>query len=844
MQNFIIPFTNHTLTLDQAGGKGLNLSKTARGGFPVPPGFILSTEAYRLFTQTNQIEAGIRDLYRGLAVEDPASLENASAAIRQLFEAGAIPQEIQTQILQAYHELCQLTGSVPVAVRSSATAEDLPGASFAGQQDTYLNIKGNESLLEAIKHCWASLWTARAIAYRARQEIDPGSVSLAVVIQQMVPAESAGVMFTANPITGARDEIVIDASWGLGEAIVGSLVVPDHCVVSKETRKVKSLTIADKTVMTIRTEDGTREHAVPAHKRKAQTLSAAHTAELADLGGKIEQYYGEPQDIEWCFANGQFYIVQVRPITSLPPEPLKWAPPGEGLWMHGGGTFEMITEPISPLFETCLLPIFVGSLLQMLADIGLKDALPEVPYRIVNGFIYLHIQMHLRPWHLPGVIKDFALHFNSMRDQETEQNLYHETVSALCQPGISELTSEQILARMQALGEAGMRYWIQIMKIVQVIYRQEKAFTDFYQRVRRPGDPESEIFLRGQKIKPWEAECSTYDLAQLAQANPAVAGALQANPETALDALKISSDGREFLSALETHLGVFGHQLSSFDLSLPTLADDPRPVLVAIQAFLNGKESPFARQERMAAERERAIEIVLKRLSARDQRKFKQVLATAQNAACIRENALFDVGLAWTQMRRCALELGSRLVQTGVIAQAEDVFWLKLAEIHSALSAPGSLAPAVAERRANNKAWTNADAPYLLPVGSKPAFWWKWVFPTPELNHHPDAHTLVGLGVSPGKVTAVARVVHSLDEMQRINPGEILVTRTTTPAWTPLFARIAGLVTDLGGPLAHGSIVAREYGIPAVMGTGSATLRIRDGAIITLDGTTGRVEIN
>jgi phosphoenolpyruvate synthase/pyruvate phosphate dikinase len=195
-------------------------------------------------------------------------------------------------------------------------------------------------------------------------------------------------------------------------------------------------------------------------------------------------------------------------------------------------------------------------------------------------------------------------------------------------------------------------------------------------------------------------------------------------------------------------------------------------------------------------------------------------------------------------MRRCAMELGNRLAKVNVFAQPEDIFWLNLDEIHAAISTPESLIFAVAERRANNQAWTNVDAPYLLPLGSKPAFWWKWIFPTPELNHHPDQHTLVGLGVSPGKVTAVARVVHSLDEMQRIQEGDILVTRTTTPAWTPLFARIAGLVTDLGGPLAHGSIVAREYGIPAVMGTGSATQRIQDGAIITVDGTAGRVELS
>ena len=198
-------------------------------------------------------------------------------------------------------------------------------------------------------------------------------------------------------------------------------------------------------------------------------------------------------------------------------------------------------------------------------------------------------------------------------------------------------------------------------------------------------------------------------------------------------------------------------------------------------------------------------------------------------------------------MRRIAIELGRRLVEKGIIAQMEDVFWLGLDEIRTAIAGPAPAAPLIAQveqRRAQNQAWSQSSAPYLLPVGSKPALWWKWVFPTPELNRQPDAHTLTGLGVSPGKVTAVARVLHSLDEMQRINPGEILVTRTTTPAWTPLFSRISGLVTDLGGPLAHGSIVAREYGIPAVMGVGNATQFIRDGDTITVDGTAGRVLLN
>jgi len=852
MENLIVPFNTTTLTLKQAGGKGLNLSKTARAGFPVPPGFIVTTEAYRLFTRTNQIDAAVQTLSQDLSVDDPAALQAASQKIFRLFEAGGLPIYIQTSLLTAYHQLSAQTNQAAVAVRSSATAEDLPGASFAGQQDTYLNVSGDEALLLAVKHCWASLWTERAMAYRARQANPPVGVALAVVIQHMIPAESAGVMFTANPVTGARNEIVINASWGLGEAIVGGLVAPDNLVVDKATGKPASAIIADKSVMTVRTETGTQEVPVPSGKSRQPTLSKPQVAELAGLGAKIEQFYGAPQDIEWCYADGQFYIVQVRPITSLPPEPLQWAPPGAGQWLHGGGTFEMITEPFSPLFETFLLPIFVDVITDLLESAGLQGVLPPVPYRIVNGHIYLHMDLRLRPWHLAGVLRDFAMHLNSLQGQEGENLRYRQAVAGLSQPDLAAsagLSSARLLERMQALGQAGMRYWLQIMKIVQVIYRQENAFTKFYNRrlrLRCTGIPEPEIFLRGQKVKPWQAECSAFDLAQMAQKLGLAKKVLEA-PEELLNGTEGGAAVQAFRAAFATHLDLYGHQLASFDLSLPTLADDPRPVLTAIQTYILGKESPYIRQQHMQAQSEAAIATAEGCLSGPASRKFRQLLSTAQQAACTREDALFDVGLAWTPMHRTALELGRRLVQKGLLAQPADIFWLNLAEIQQAFEGPGQpgrLFEPVASRQADHRAWSGADAPYLLPQGSRPAFWWKWVFPTPELNRQPDAHTIVGLGVSPGKVTGVARLLHSLDEMQRIQAGDILVTRSTTPAWTPLFARLGGLVTDLGGPLAHGSIVAREYGIPAVMGTGSATQRIKDGQIITVDGSSGRVTLN
>ncbi len=844
--DLIVGFEQAGASLESVGGKGLNLIRLTRTGLSVPPGFVVTTAAYQQLLQASHLDDRVRQILSTLSQD----LATASAQIREAFDAADLPEALKAQIVSSYRDVCVRTGQtdLPVAVRSSATAEDLSEASFAGQQDTYLNIRGEQALLDAVKRCFASLWSERAMNYRARQAIPPMEARLAVVIQQMVFADASGVLFTANPLSGDHNHLVIDATWGLGEALVSGLVTPDHILVDKRTGKVLVQTVADKTTMIVSTADGTQERPVPPLQRHARVLKNTAIASLVQVGKQIEQVYDRPMDIEWCQADHKIMIVQARPITTLPAVPISWDAPGKGQWLHGGGTFEMITEPISPLFETSLLPTFYQSIMQMLDGIGLKDALPEVPYRIVNGFIYLHMAMRLRPWHLVGVLRDFGLHLNSMKDQETEQTIYRQAVEQLSQVPATERSNADLLEAIDALGQAAMRYWLQIMKIVQVIYRREKRFSDFYARqVRQEGDPEAEVFLRGQKILPWEAECSTFALAQLARNLPDVADILLTNNPDVLSLLKQNESGQRFLAALDQHLSRYGHQLASFDLRLPTLADDPRPVIGEVVAFLNGKESPGDRQQRLVQEREQALAIVSRRLSPRTRQEFLRLLSEAQSAARVREDAVFQVGLAWTPMHRFALNLGSRLEQAGVIASPEDIFWLRLEEIRSIVGVlegkhtVESLAHVVDERQFKETQWSKVEAPYLLPVDSRPGFWWGWIFPTPELQRHPDAHTLIGLGVSPGKVTATARVIRRLEDANELNPGEILVAHTTTPAWTPIFAKAAGLVTDLGGPLAHGSIVAREYDIPAVMGTGNATRKIQSGQTITVYGSEGRV---
>jgi rifampicin phosphotransferase len=313
---YILALADPTATLDLVGGKGASLARLAAGGLPVPPGFHLSTAAYRRFVVENRLQDQILAAVAAVSAEPPATLDAAASRIGQLFADGIMPEDVAKAIRVAYAALG--AADLPVAVRSSATAEDLPNRSFAGQQETYLNVRGEAGVIAAVKRCWASLWTARAIGYRARQRIDPEDVSLAVVVQELVPADAAGIFFTANPLTGARGELIINAAWGLGEAIVGGQVTPDTLVVDRASGRIIRQQISRKDVQTVRAAEGTRDEPVPAERRTQAVLSATQAADLARIGGQIERLYGRPMDVEWALHGDRFFVLQARPITALP----------------------------------------------------------------------------------------------------------------------------------------------------------------------------------------------------------------------------------------------------------------------------------------------------------------------------------------------------------------------------------------------------------------------------------------------------------------------------------------------------------------------------------------------
>jgi pyruvate,water dikinase len=324
---YILPFSSIEVTLPRAGGKGANLAELVRAGFAVPPGFIVTIDAYHAFVEANHLQP--RLLAQNILPDDSTALENTSAGIRALFEQGTLPAEIAAKITLAYHALpnsSTLTPSgPPVAIRSSATTEDLPGLTFAGQQDTYLNVVGDEAVLDAVKKCWGSLWTARAMAYRARNHTPPDGIALAIVIQRMIASASSGILFTANPVTGRRNEIVVEASFGLGEAIVSGQVNPDHYVVDALEWKITERRLGTKELAVVPRSTGGTER-IQREASQEQALPDTQIIELAQLAQRVAEHFGSPQDIEWAWANQQLYLLQARPITSLYPLPEQTGP--------------------------------------------------------------------------------------------------------------------------------------------------------------------------------------------------------------------------------------------------------------------------------------------------------------------------------------------------------------------------------------------------------------------------------------------------------------------------------------------------------------------------------------
>jgi rifampicin phosphotransferase len=871
-----------------AGGKAANLGELIRAGCAVPPGFCVTTAAYARVSAQASLDTYLSGL-EAVPREESARQIELATAIRTALGQTPVPSEVIEAITAAYQAL-SAGKPLPVSVRSSATAEDLPDASSAGQQETFLNVIGIEAVLTAVQRCFASLWTDRATQYRASLGIAPGNVRLAVVVQQMVEAEVAGVLFTANPLTGKRRQAVIDANPGLGEAIVSGATNPDHFVVQTSTGEIVERRLGDKQVLIRAAEGGGTQKIEAGASLALACLSDSQIQALTVLGARVEALYETPQDIEWAIdASGQIFLLQARPITTLFPLPAGAPSTEESLRVYlAFGVQQGTYRPFTPMGLSALRCLSSG----FLTLIGHPPADPLTGPGFVTeaaGRPFLEVTAALR--------SPFGRRFliEAMRDAEVHAATSFE--SLVTDPRLSfRATPRRVFGRALVLLLARTRlpwYLLQALLAPQAATRRVQRFVAQLRNTHqidasahaaahlvaaerhllhclRLAFHVSPVMLAGMQSFALarrmlgelasESECQivlggspsnptiqmNLDLWRLSQEIRAEATSKLLLQNTSAEQLAESYQQRRLPAPLQEGLKRFlqeyGHQgVCELDLGVPRWSEDPTYVLDLLIGYLEmGENAPAPDlQLQRAGQAARAMIATLARRARHTHwlrgRLAGWFLRRAHNLAGFREMTRFVAGLVLAQTRELLWPVGEELVLAGKLKEAADIFFLTLPEAHAAL-AGADLRECVSERQASfAREIGRRHVPLvLLSDGTEP-------IKLPQRAAQAE-DTLQGASASPGIVTALARVI--LDPHgAHLEPGEILVAPSTDPGWTPLFLKAAGLVMDAGGAMAHGAIVAREYGIPAVVGVAGATARITTGSRITVNGSTGIITL-
>ena len=878
--------------LARAGGKAANLGAMLAADLPVPPGFCITADAYR--EVAGVLTPAIRSKLDGLDVDDNAALEAAAAAVRAEIEALVLPEQLASAIRDAYAALPRAGGSqTTVAVRSSATAEDLPDASFAGQQDSYLNVRGAD-LVDAVRRCWASLWTARAIAYRRRNGFADDSVALAVVVQQMVDAGVSGVLFTADPLSGNRTRMLVNAAWGLGEAIVGGIVAPDTWTLDESGRVIEQQ-LGDKQRMVVYAPDGgTTIEPVPAEHRNSACLTADELERMATLGRAAAQFFGAPQDIEWALADGQLYLLQSRPITTLFPLP-EPRPVDDTLHVYVSvNALQGIIEPLTPMgidvFREIALVIQSLTGLQLMprsspgrmvsaagrlyvdATAALRHPIGRhivsIPFRMVDpGTLRLFPRLFADPRLAPspldriGTLRTVAkLVWRARRlvrralrtlrrpDRERPQAIatvstHMQKVEQLARRPMS-LADRRMAARSVAVGAVP----VVLRNIPPVLAPAMASWLAAEMLVRRWGLP-PELLLAVRQGVPHNPT-TEMDL-QLWHVAQAIKGDLDARAEFdehSADELATTYLSGELPPVAQREIAGFleryGHRaVREIDAGMPRWSDAPGYLMGAIRNYMlldDPAAAPDRRFEALASEAEQARTELVRVARAQRGGLFKGTvlgLLTGRMRALlgVREQPKFWLVKTMALIREVLYGAGEELQRDGALERAEDVFFLKLDEVeHAAAGDTAALRALVAERRAAyEREMRRRQPPKVITSEGE-------ILTAAAIEHSADQ--LSGIGVSPGVYQGRVRVIQD-PHGARLEPGEILVAPSTDPAWTPLFLTAGGLVMEAGGILSHGSVVAREYGIPAVVGVSGATDLLHTGRLVRIDGTAGTVTL-
>ncbi|QKJ18723.1 PEP/pyruvate-binding domain-containing protein [Microbacterium hominis] len=803
--------------LETAGGKGANLGELVRAGFAVPPGFVVSTAAYR--AAVTAVAAGV----------DASGRDDAAARVPDAVRGVPLPEEVGESIRSAYAGL----GGGRVAVRSSATAEDLPGAAFAGQQDTFLGIEGEDAVLDAVQRCWASLRTERAVAYRARLGIDENAVAIAVVVQRMVPADLAGVLFTADPVTGRRDRTVIDSSPGLGEAVVSGLVTPDHAVLGTDGTVIERRAGRAGTVIRQRASGGTEEvHA--AEDEDAARLTAAQLAQLAGLGRRIAAHFGRPQDIEWAFADGEPAILQARPMTALPPAPIRLT---RRQRLTGPVILELVPRRPFPMELSAWIEPNVGLHVERLvggivgARFSLRDVLPAV-----DGVVQQFVPPNPEPTRqVPRtLLRTIGRFRRDPRAWERDPRLagFRADVDALAARDVRELTWDELVGIPDLAGRLTDR-----ITALRVEYLPPAGAALVRLRVLLTMLGQRGLFaplVLDAHTATQAANARLAELAALIRARPGLARRAGGLGGPQLHDLVVRDpEAAEVREGLNAFLAEFGHRETASILlpKDPTWSDDPGTVLALVAVLLD--DGADRRPDPAAAAA--ALEAVLRHpliRATRSARRVRRLVHTAAAAVTVREDTHFELTRTMPIVRHAVQEIGRRLADAGVLADADDAWLLTLDDLRN-LPTPrdprGELAAAAARRRAAYGEL--AGSPLIAPTTLYGA----------RRTREVAGALVTGFGGGGGRAAGPVRIVRGPDEFATLRTGEVLVCAATNPSWTPLFARAAAVVVDNGGLASHAAIVAREYGIAAVMGTGDGTSVLEDGARVVVDGDRGAV---
>jgi rifampicin phosphotransferase len=895
-----IPMQSSDVSLDQVGGKGLNLVKLSRAGFSVPNGFLVPTQCYHDFIVENGLDVYIQERLAQADLTSPEALQSLSGEIRAQFGQGSVPQAIDSALEIAWPWL----GAHPVAVRSSATAEDLPDMSFAGQQDTFLNVIGDDALLKAVIDCWSSLWTARAIGYRARNGIPQDDVALCVIVQNMIPSQASGVLFTANPLTGCRTETVIDATLGLGEALVGGHVEPDHYVVDTLTNRIthkfqgsKSLTITGKAEGGIITQE--------ADQSSTQAIPDETILQLADLGKRVADLYKFPQDIEWAWAEGELHLVQSRPITSLyplppdlPTKPLKF--------LIGLHAVQGVIEPYTPLGRDILMMMLAGGGRLFKLEHTLES---QTAFYVAGERIYINMTAILRTPQgskfYPQVIKsidpgvaqvsaelvkhpDFAP-IHQKPSIKTIRNLaggvipiLRQVVRVLRDPERHKFevldTFDQIVAETKSKVIADGDIWDTFSDHIQLLYEAKNLFADY---VIPKGIPPviagmAPFFGILQRFSQEAAETTQDErfktiYLEIARGMPdnvttdmdlalwSAAQRLHKDEESAEYFQRSSAEtlASEYLeeklpaviqNVVADFLGKYGARgLAEIDMGRERWQENPTYIMQVLQSYLaidNPELAPdvvFERGAKVAKEAADLLEQAVRNLPGGriKARLVRFGIRRYRALGGMREAPKFFAIRMMSIIRQALLESGQNFVAGGLLEKSDDLFFLhihELTQIAAQKEIPPEFNKRIEERRhLRKREMLRGQIPRVL-LSDGTAFY------EGVAAAEADGDSLLGDPVSPGTVEGVVRVVINPHETQ-LEPGEILVCPGTDPAWTPLFLAAGGLVMEVGGMMTHGSVVAREYGIPAVVGVDRATERLIDGQRIRVNGSSGKISV-